>query len=403
MELLTGQREDKNADDRSDPAQMCAGFAAVLRRCGVPVSTSQTITFHAAVHELGDFTPAELFWAGRAVFATDAAAYAAYALAFNEYFSENASIADPPPAAKPRLGVLAEESGEAERPPTNLQVGEELLELPREARVIASEVERLRVKSFALMTEEERQESAQIIRHLRLRLDHRLSRRRTTARTGPFLDMRGTLRFLLSTDGEPTRLRRRRRRIRQRPITFLLDVSGSMGAYGQAVLRFAHALARAGEHVEVFTVGVNLRRVSEALRSASADRALELVGQIVSDWDGGTRLGSSFSALLEGKHGHNALRGAVMVICSDGLDHDKPEVLATAMKRLHRLCHRLIWLNPLKSDPRYQPLARGMAAALPYIDDFRGGHNIASLESLASVLAGTKTNTMKGPASERHS
>ncbi|MFF2246072.1 VWA domain-containing protein [Arthrobacter sp. NPDC058130] len=403
MELLTGQRQEKVTEDRSDPAQMCTGFAAVLRRCGVPVGTSQSITFHAAVHELGDFTPAELFWAGRAVFATDTTAYAAYASAFAEYFSESVSNEDLPAAAKPPVGIFAEEAEEAERPPMNLEVGEELLELPEEARVLASEVERLRVKSFALMTEQERQESAQIIRHLRLRLDRRPSRRRTTARTGPFLDMRGTLRFLLSTDGEPTRLCRRRRRIRQRPITFLLDVSGSMGANVHAVLRFAHALARAGEHVEVFTVGVRLHRVSDALRSASADRALELVGQIVSDWDGGTRLGSSFSELLQRSHGHNTLRGAVIVICSDGLDHDEPEILATAMDRLHRLCHRLIWLNPLKSDPRYEPLARGMAAALPYIDDFRAGHNIASLEGLATVLAGGKTNTTKGPVSERHS
>lgn len=397
VDLLAGTRHGNVTDDRTDTAQMCAGFSAVLRRHGVPVGTSQSLTFYAAVHELGDFSLAELFWAGRAVFATDATVYASYAVAFTEYFSSGPVEEDLPPAVTPPSGLFVEDPKPVGQPPTDLEVSEELLELPAEARVIASETERLTAKSFAAMTEEERTEASRIIRTMRLRLDHRLSRRRTTARTGPFLDMRGTLRLLLSTDGEPTRLRRRRRRMRQRPITFLLDVSGSMAAYGHAVLRFAHALVRAGEHVEVFTVGVRLHRVSEALKFASADRALERVGQIVSDWDGGTRLASSFSELLQHRHGHNALRGAVIVICSDGLDHDEPAELRAAMGRLQRLSHRLIWLNPLKSDPRYEPLARGMAAALPFIDDFRAGHNIASLEGLTTVLAGGKPKPKKGP------
>ncbi|KAE8765962.1 VWA domain-containing protein [Georgenia thermotolerans] len=375
---------------------MCADLSAALRRYGVEVGTAQSLTFYAAVHELGDFSLAELFWAGRAVLASDPAAYAPYALAFAECFSGVGAGEDLPPAARPPLAVFAEEADQSGRPPRTLAVGEEVLELPEEARVIASAAERLRAKSFAAMTAEERREAARMIREMRLRLDRRPSRRRTTARTGPFLDMRGTLRLLLSTDGEPTRLGRRRRRIRQRPVTFLVDVSGSMAAYGQAILRFAHALMRVGERVEVFTVGVRLHRVTDALRSSSADRALERAGQAVSDWDGGTRLASSFSALLRRRHGQNALRGAVVVICSDGLDHDDPVELAAAMARFQRLSHRLVWLNPLKADPRYRPLARGMAAALPYIDDFRAGHNIASLEGLTQVLAGRGSSSKKG-------
>jgi hypothetical protein len=362
-------------------------FTDLLRRRGVPVGPAQTAVFLEALYLLRPSTTAELYWAGRTVLATDVALLPAYARAFAEFFA-SADGEDPLPPAPPHAPPSVLESEPLARPAMDLAVGEELFELPEEARVEASEAERLRKKSFARMTPEERRIAALLIRRLQVRLPRRLSRRRRRAPSGRYLDMRTTLRRSLATDGEPVRLGRRRRRFRQRPVTLVVDVSGSMTPYAMALLRFGHALLHAGHRVEVFTVGVRLTRVTDALRHDSADRALAHVGRMVADWDGGTRLASSLTRLLDQRRGHAALRGAIVVICSDGLDRDDPQLLGSATGRLSRLAHRLVWLNPLKGDPRYQPLARGMAAALPHLDVFLAGHDVASLEELAAVVSG---------------
>ncbi|MGZ4508116.1 MAG: vWA domain-containing protein [Blastococcus sp.] len=355
---------------------------------------SQTRAFLEALYLLRPTTTAELYWAGRAVLATDVAQFPAYTRAFAEFFASAGG--DPLPTAPPEPppSVVGAESEPFAHPALDVP-GEELLDLPQEARVEASEAERLRQKSFARMTAEERRVAALLIRRLRVRLPRRLSRRRRRSPSGRYLDMRKTLRRSLATDGEPARLGRRRRRIRQRPVTLLVDVSGSMTPYAHALLRFGHALLHAGHRVEVFTVGVRLSRVTDALRHDSADRALDEVGRRVADWDGGTRLATSVTQLLDRRRGHAALRGAIVIICSDGLDGDDPQLLGEATARLSRLAHRLVWLNPLKGDPRYQPLARGMAAALPHLDLFLAGHNVTSLDELAAVVAGHATSARR--------
>jgi uncharacterized protein with von Willebrand factor type A (vWA) domain len=369
---------------REELGRTCVDFTDLLRRRGVAVGPAQTAAFLEALYLLRPTTTAELYWAGRAVLATDVAVLPLYARAFAEFFAA-ADADDAPPPAPPHAPPSVLDSETLARPAMDV-VGEELLELPDEARVEASEAERVRVKSFARMTAEERRIAALLIRRLRVRLPRRLSRRRRTAPSGRYLDMRSTLRRSLATDGEPARLGRRRRRVRQRPVTLVVDVSGSMAPYAQALLRFGHALLHAGHRVEIYTVGVRLSRVTDALRHDSADRALAEVGRQVADWDGGTLLATSLTRLLDLRRGHGALRGAVVVICSDGLDRDDPELLGAATARLSRLAHRLVWLNPLKGDPRYQPLARGMAAAVPHLDLFLAGHNVASLEELAAVV-----------------
>ena len=115
--------------------------------------------------------------------------------------------------------------------------------------------------------------------------------------------------------------------------------------------------------------------------------ALAGVGLAVTDWEGGTRIGDSLKELLDGWAAHTALRGSVVVLCSDGLERGDPEVLSRQMARLSRLAHRVIWVNPLKGSPRYEPLARGMAASLPHVDVFLSGHDLESLESLARTVA----------------
>ena len=180
----------------------------------------------------------------------------------------------------------------------------------------------------------------------------------------------------------------RDRRVRTRPLVLILDISGSMSPYARALMQFAYAAMAAGRRVEVFVFGTRLTRVTRTLRSKDPDRALHDIGRAVFDWEGGTRIGLSLKQLLDGWSQRAALRGAVVVLCSDGLERGDPEVLRQQMARLRRLAHRVVWANPLKGSPEYEPLARGMAAALPSIDVFLSGHNLESLEEIGRALGG---------------
>jgi len=160
-----------------------------------------------------------------------------------------------------------------------------------------------------------------------------------------------------------------------------------MAPYSRALLQFGYAAMAAGRRVEVFCFGTRLTRVTRVLRTKDPDRAMHEIGRIVSDWEGGTRIGESLKTLLDGWSQRAALRGAVVVLCSDGLERGDPELLRIQMARLRRLAYRVVWANPLKGSPRYEPLARGMAAALPSVDVFLSGHNLESLEALAQALS----------------
>jgi uncharacterized protein with von Willebrand factor type A (vWA) domain len=159
-----------------------------------------------------------------------------------------------------------------------------------------------------------------------------------------------------------------------------------MAPYSRPLVEFAHAAASAGGRVEAFCFGTRLTRITRQLKARDPEVALEAVGRAVVDWDGGTRIGESLKELLDEWSARSALRGSIVVFVSDGLERGDPRVLETQMARLGRLAYRVLWLNPLKGSPRYEPLARGMAASLPYIDVFLPGHNLESLEELAEAL-----------------
>jgi uncharacterized protein with von Willebrand factor type A (vWA) domain len=256
--------------------------------------------------------------------------------------------------------------------------------------VLASGAEVLRRKSFDELSETERLAADHVIRALAVHLPTRHSRRYRPSPYGRRFDQRRTLRASLRTQGEPFRRAWRDRRRRVRPLVLILDVSGSMAAYSRALMQFGFAAMRAGRRVEVFCFGTRLTRVTRALARSEPDDALREVAAAVVDWNGGTRIGASLKELLDRWSQHVAMRGAVVVLCSDGLERGDPALLAAQVARLSRLAHRLIWVNPLKGSPRYQPLARGMAASLPYVDVFLAGHNLESLESLCGVLEGAR-------------
>ncbi|WP_320782333.1 vWA domain-containing protein, partial [Streptomyces sp. CRN 30] len=201
---------------------------------------------------------------------------------------------------------------------------------------------------------------------------------------GP-VDPRRTVRRLLRQGGEPVRLRHRARTVRPRRLVLLVDISGSMAPYADALLRFAHAAARSTP-AEVFTVGTRLTRVTRQLTHRDADRALAAVWAAVPDWRGGTRLGPLLREFLDRWGQRGTARGAVVVLLSDGWERGDPELLAAQMLRLRRLAHRVVWANPLKARPGYAPLAAGMAAALPHLDAFVSGHSLSALEHLAAEI-----------------
>lgn len=365
----------------------CVGFVDLLRRHGVPVGPEQTTTFYAALHRFDTLRVRDVYWAGRVVLATAREHFPAYDTAFRAYFGpqQNGGEAVPPPP--PRApAVPSPREDQAPGTPSPQAAGPDD-EQPDEARLTPSEIHLLKTKSFAAMDPDDRRRAAALIRRLDPELPRRRGRRRVPSATGPHLDVRGLLRAALRTDGEPVRLPRRRVPSRERPLTLVVDVSGSMTPYALALLRFGHVMLHAGHRVEVFTAGVRLTRITDELRRTSVDAALRRTAAAVEDWDGGTLLGTSMRELVDRFGGHGAVRGALVVVCSDGLDRDDPGTLGAAMRDLHRVAHRVVWLNPLKGDPRYRPLQRGMAAALPHVDVFLAGHNLASLEAMCAAVA----------------
>ena len=258
---------------------------------------------------------------------------------------------------------------------------------PGDARDVslASPIEALRRKSFADCTPGELAILARLMARLRLRAPARRTRRRRAAGSGE-PDLRRTLRRAMRTGGEPIERAWRRRRVQPRRLLLVLDVSGSMSTYSRALTMFAHAALRTGPDWEAFAFGTRLTRMTRALANSDPDAAFAAAAEEATDWDGGTRIGASLKRLMD-EHGRTrVVRGAVCVILSDGLEVGDPELLGAQMERLARLAHRVVWLNPLKGGDSYEPLARGMAAALPHIDVFQAGHNLQSLEEVAEVI-----------------
>jgi len=373
------------------------GFGRELRRRGLPVGTGRIVTFCRAAAVLGALDRADLYWAGRATLISRPGDVEAFDVAFRAWFREGVRIELDLPATAGEQADAAIRTTDAVPGPDvredavvarewhELGEGEET-EGEAAIRIVASASEVLRGKSFADLTEEERARVARLIRRLAVRVPMRKTRRYRPAPSGARFDVRRTLRRSLRTHGEPFHRAWRARGTRSRPLVLILDISGSMAPYSRALVQFGFAAMAAGRRVEVFCFGTRLTRVTRTLRSKDPDRAMHEIGRLVADWEGGTRIGESLKALLDGWSQRAALRGSVVVICSDGLERGEPDLLRHEMARLRRLVHRIVWVNPLKGSPRYEPLARGMAAALPSIDVFLPGHNLESLDELSRAL-----------------
>jgi uncharacterized protein with von Willebrand factor type A (vWA) domain len=383
--------------DPDGPLAPLIAFGRDLRARGLPVGTGRILTFCRAVGVLGLTDRGSLYWAGRATLVASRPDIETYDEAFDAWYrslgpndagpSIQLQLPVPPPEAADLPEGLEITVGQAAASWRN--AGEDEEPEPGDEssiRIVASAVEVLRTKSFGELSEEERRRVARMIRDLTVRVPVERTRRTRPSPKGATFDVRRTLRRSLRTQGEPFDRAYRTRRTRSRPLVLILDISGSMAPYSRALLQFGFAAMAAGRRVEVFCFGTRLTRVTRLLRSKDPERAMREIGRRVADWEGGTRIGESLKTLLDGWSQRAALRGSVVVLCSDGLERGDPELLRSQMARMRRLAHRVIWANPLKGSPRYEPLARGMSAALPSIDAFLSGHNLESLEELVTAI-----------------
>jgi uncharacterized protein with von Willebrand factor type A (vWA) domain len=246
----------------------------------------------------------------------------------------------------------------------------------------------MREKDFAEYTEVERELARRLILRLAHRKPTRESRRLRRARgRGDTHDLRRTIHASLRYGGEPMERRWREPSRKPRPVVLVCDVSGSMQAHARMLLQYMHACVAAGGRVEAFVFGTRLTRVTRELAGRDHDAAMARATHAAGDMSGGTRIGDAL-ATLNREYGRRIGRGAVVVILSDGWDRGDPSHLTAELIHLRRSAHRLIWLNPLLGSEGYEPLTRGMQAALPYVDHFLAGNSIASLEELAELLEG---------------
>ena len=366
----------------SPAERMAVTFARVLRGAGLLVPIGNVLMFVEALGRVGIDERDHVYWAARSTLVHRPEDVTIFDRAFAVFWEhgEVESVAEDPDTVKVTLATDDESdddtdaSGEASDDPT--------------VTLRFSPMEVLRNKDFGAYDETELILAQQLMSRLKFAGPPRRSFRFRPAQSGSRPDLRATLRTAISAGGEPIRRFWQEPGERMRRLVLLLDVSGSMEPYARAMLRFVHAAVAGRQRVEAFSVGTRLTRVTRELNSRDPDLALRQASQRVQDWSGGTRLGECLRAFNDEWGVRGLARGAIVVILSDGWDRGDPAVLGEQMQRLQRVTYDLIWVNPLKVSPGYAPLARGMAAALPYVDHFVEGHSLAAMEELANVIAG---------------
>ncbi|GAB6984350.1 vWA domain-containing protein [Nocardioides pyridinolyticus] len=356
------------------------GFARELRAAGVPVGTGDVRTYCAAMEPLDPTDLLDLYWAGRATLVSRREHLPVYHRVFREWFL---GVPGEPDEARPFNRPDAVAAWADLQLPEPEQPGEESEEQEAPMGLAGSDVATLRARAFADCTDEELAALRRIMRIVRLTPPRRRSRRTMPAAAGRRPDMRRTVREAMRTHGDPATLRWRRRRERVRPLVLVLDVSGSMADYSRALLQYAHVTSRATSKVEVFCFGTRLTRITRELEHRRPDEALDRAARAVVDWEGGTRIGASLDAFVRDFGRRGVGRGGIVVVCSDGLDRGDPAQLESAMQRLSRLAHRVLWLNPHGTEPG----SLGMAVAAPYVDEVLAARSLADLEEFARRLA----------------
>jgi uncharacterized protein with von Willebrand factor type A (vWA) domain len=377
-------------------------FAAALRAAGLPATPGHLLDAARTLTAVDITDPTDFFLALRAVYVRRSEDLDLFARVFFEFWD----FSRPQPAPGNPAGEDfddGEESGYAGFPsgslslqslltrsdlvPTDAPPMPDLQSAIRNPQLLgASAEEALRAKDFTTFDPQELAEARRLIARLAPRLATRPSRRHRPDAAGPRVDLRRTLHEAAAHAGETADLARRRRKLRRLRLALLCDVSGSMDPYSRFLIQFLYGLQRGHAGVETFVFGMRLTPVTAYLRGRPIDEGLDLVARRVRDWGGGTNIGGSLYTFNR-EHAHRVLGSkAVAIIVSDGWERGDPALLAEEMRTLRARAHRVLWLNPLLANPGYEPLTRGMKAALPHIDHFLPAHNLDSLFALTRTL-----------------
>ena len=363
-----------------EPDEILLGFTRALRSAGVNVTHDRATSFLQATAMVGADDARSTFLAGRATLCSGPDDLDRFSHVFEAWFGAREQLPRTVARERPReisAPLPVGESGE-----TGGEVG------PDVVRAAASDREVLQHRDVATLRPDEKALLDAMIRALHPRLPRRRAHRRTPWRRGE-IDVHRTLRTTLRQMGEPGRVEHRRRGTTSRRVVLLVDVSASMRPYADALLRLAHLMVSAPGargRVEAFTLGTRLTRVTLPLRTSDPDRALVRAGEQVPDWSGGTRLGETLKAFLDRWGARGMARGAVVVVFSDGWERGDAAELGEQMKRLRRLAHRVVWVNPHRGKEGYEPVQRGIAAALPHCDDLIAGHSLRAFDEVLEVI-----------------
>jgi uncharacterized protein len=368
-----------------------AAFARLLHDAGLDAGPGRLATATSALGEVDIGDQAAFRDTLRACFVSRKEELPLFEAAFDIFWA--------PPDPRVRAGVVPGRTRALPLPPERARAWLEALGMNRSQAARETDQESvppessgysadelLRQKDFEDMTWQESEQVRRLLAQAPWRVAERRTRRLRPAHGGQ-VDLRRTARHGIRSTGELIRLLHRQRRMRRRPLVLLCDVSGSMERYSRLLLIFAHAIARR-EDLETFVFSTRLTRITRLLRRRDIDRALEEVGRSVHDFSGGTRIGQAIAEFNRRWARRVLGHGAVVIVVSDGWDRGDPELLSVELARLRRMAHRLIWLNPLLGSEGYEPVTRGMAAALPHTDDFLAAHNLDALDELGRLLAG---------------
>jgi len=380
-------------------------FARALRKAGLPAGPGRVADAIAAVAEAGFTERADFYYTLQACFTSRPEHRQTFAQVFRLYWRDPQFLEHMMSLMLPAVQGVAEDRVAR---PAEKRAAEALLdgaeapmpEIPAEdeggteieidASLTMSREERLKTLDFEQMSVAEMAEAKRMLARMALNVKPLKTRRFAPAQGGMRPDWRRTMQRAVRRGGEVTEFARAARKTRYPTLVCLCDISGSMSSYSRAVLHFLHAVANqkgAGwAKVHGFTFGTRLTNITRHLAQRDVDAALAAAGAEAQDWEGGTRIGACLTAFNRDWSRRVLGQGAVVLLVTDGLDRDEPEVLEAAMERLHLSARRVIWVNPLLRWDGFAPKAAGIRAMLPHVDAFRAGHNIAALEGLAEAL-----------------
>ena len=361
-------------------------FAHDLRFHGMVIGSDDVITYLSAISVLNASDIMDVYWSGRIALVRKKDNIPLYNKRFQAFFLEISE--DEPDARKVKLKSSANAGATLEVPNVEQGLPGDVQEDESRMGYMASAADISRHKAFAECSDEELNRFRKLISMLKVSPPKRRTYRTQSTPKGKVLDMRRMARETMRSLGEPKDLMYIKRKEKLRSIVFILDVSGSMADYSRNLLQLAYSARRANTKVEVFCFGTRLTRITKSIDKRTPDEAMRLAGESVLDWDGGTRIGDAIAAFVKESRRSRLGRGAIVVICSDGLDQGEPQALDKAMQTLSRLAHKVIWVNPHKGDnENYVPNTIGMMVADPYIDRIFSGHNFKSIEEFARELS----------------